>query len=43
MNFVNNEKGYTLIELIIVICILGAGSLLGVGIYTLYHFISKAW
>ena len=37
------KSGYTLVELVIVFGGLATLALLGLGIYVLYHFISKYW
>ena len=36
-------KGYTLIELLIVIALIGTVAVGGFGLYVLWHFISKFW
>jgi len=38
-----NQKGYTLVELIIFIGLLGGIALGCFGIYVLWHFIAKFW
>lgn len=38
-----SSKGYTIVELIIVIFAVACVVLVGVGIYTLAHFIAKVW
>jgi prepilin-type N-terminal cleavage/methylation domain-containing protein len=43
MKYINNEKGYTLIEFMVVLGVVGIIGCLGVGGYVLFHFISKVW
>ena len=37
------EKGYTLVELIICVGMLGVMVLIGFGIYAIIHFLMKFW
>ena len=39
----NNEKGYTVVELITALGILAVLIFLGGGVYVVCHFIAKSW
>jgi len=39
----NRQKGFTLIELVLSIALIGAVALMVCAIYVAYHFIAKFW
>ena len=39
----SKQRGFTLVELFIVVFGVGVIALLGVGLYVLAHFIAKVW